>query len=220
MMKDIAIYGAGGYGNEIAAMIKKINEKELIWNFIGFFDDAKIKGDDTYYGPILGNLDDLNSWNRELSVVLAIGNPLVLKELSNKICNAFIDFPNIIAPDLVYHDEQTVVMGKGNVIMYHSIVSCFTSIGDFNLINSNVSIGHDCVLGSFNVLNPAVRISGTVQIGDANFFGVGSILMQNLTVGDNTQISAGCTIFRNTLNDHLYVPNPTSIKIIPINKLK
>lgn len=220
MMKDIAIYGAGGYGNEIAAMIKKINEKELIWNFIGFFDDAKTKGDKNCYGTILGNLDDLNSWNQKLSVVLAIGNPLVLKELSNKICNTFIDFPNIIAPDLVYYDEQTVVMGKGNVIMYHSIVSCFTSIGDFNLINSNVSIGHDCILGSFNVLNPAVRISGTVRIGNANFFGVGSILMQNLTVGDNTQISAGCTIFRNTLSNHLYIPNPTSIKIISVNKLK
>lgn len=217
-MKDIAIYGAGGYGNEIAALIKKLNIQKKTWNFVGFFDDSKEKGLETFYGPILGNIDDLNSWNKELSIVIAIGNPEVLQVLYNKIQNKFIDFPNIIAPDILYHDINTVSMGQGNVIMYHSIISCFTTIGDFNLINSNVSIGHDCVLGSFNVINPAVRISGTVQIGNTNFFGVGSIIMQNLKVGNHTQISAGCTIFRNTQDSYLYIPNPTGIKMFPLKK--
>lgn len=41
-LKDIAVYGAGGFGREIACLIRLINEslEEPKWNFIGFFDDA------------------------------------------------------------------------------------------------------------------------------------------------------------------------------------
>lgn len=38
-MKDIAIYGAGGFGREVASLIKRINRIENQWNFVGFFDD-------------------------------------------------------------------------------------------------------------------------------------------------------------------------------------
>ena len=40
-MRDIAIYGAGGFGREIACLIKEINGVEPTWNLIGFFDDGK-----------------------------------------------------------------------------------------------------------------------------------------------------------------------------------
>ena len=38
-MKDIAIYGAGGFGKEVACLIKRINEQEPTWKLVGFFDD-------------------------------------------------------------------------------------------------------------------------------------------------------------------------------------
>ena len=39
-MNDIAIYGAGGYGREIACLINnKINSEVKEWNLVGFFDD-------------------------------------------------------------------------------------------------------------------------------------------------------------------------------------
>ena len=39
-MKDIAIFGAGGFGREVACLIKRINKQQPnTWNFIGFFDD-------------------------------------------------------------------------------------------------------------------------------------------------------------------------------------
>lgn len=33
-MNDIAIYGVGGFGRELACLIHKINEKTPIWNLI------------------------------------------------------------------------------------------------------------------------------------------------------------------------------------------
>ena len=39
-MKKIAIYGAGGFGREVACLLNKINEVKLTWELIGFFDDG------------------------------------------------------------------------------------------------------------------------------------------------------------------------------------
>ena len=39
-MKKIAIYGAGGFGREVACLLNKINEVEPTWDLVGFFDDG------------------------------------------------------------------------------------------------------------------------------------------------------------------------------------
>ena len=103
-MKDIAIYGAGGFGREVACLIKKINEKSSQWNFIGFFDDGKEIGYSTDYGKVLGGMDILNRWKSSLSIVLAIGTPKIVCNVVNKISNEKIDFPNLISPDCLFFD--------------------------------------------------------------------------------------------------------------------
>ena len=68
-MKDIAIYGAGGYGREIACLIKKINYVEEAWNFVGFFDDDEVlKNTKNEYGKVLGGIEALNMWKTSLSI--------------------------------------------------------------------------------------------------------------------------------------------------------
>ena len=54
-MKDIAIFGAGGLGKEVACLVNKINEQEPTWNMIGFFDDnPDLKGKIiSHFGPFL-----------------------------------------------------------------------------------------------------------------------------------------------------------------------
>ncbi|MEG2122093.1 MAG: serine acetyltransferase, partial [Rikenellaceae bacterium] len=39
-MKEIAIYGFGGFGREVACLINMINEVTPQWKIIGFFDDG------------------------------------------------------------------------------------------------------------------------------------------------------------------------------------
>ena len=61
-MKDIAIYGAGGFGREVQLLIEQLNAKELTYNFIGFFDDGKSKGELINGFPVLGGMEELNGW--------------------------------------------------------------------------------------------------------------------------------------------------------------
>lgn len=211
-MKDIAIFGAGGFGREIACLIKRINKQQPnTWNFIGFFDDDEgIWGTKNEYGEVLGGKDRLNAWDRELSLVITIGNPQVLHKIVNGINNHNISYPNIIDPAVDFLDTENVMMGKGNVICAKCVVSCNVRIGDFNLLNIGVGIGHDVSIGDYNVFMPVVNISGGVSIGMSNLFGVKSTVIQYLTVENNVTIGANSLLIKKAKSNGLYFGSPAN----------
>lgn len=208
-MKDIVIYGAGGFGREVACLLKRINnEVEPTWNLLGFFDDGVEAGVSNEYGKVLGNIDTLNSWDKPLAVVFAIGSPRVIEILYNKVKNSNIEFPNIIAPDTLFLDRDNVRLGKGNVICSRCLISCNIEIGNFNTLNGYITVGHDANIGDFNSIMPAVKISGGVMIGKRNFLGVNSVVLQYKSIGNDTVIGASSVVLRNTKDGGTYVGNP------------
>lgn len=212
-MKDIAIYGAGGFGREVACLINRINTAEPTWHLIGFFDDTPEKKGQAiaHYGPCFGGIDELNRWPGEIALAIAIGNPSALENLSDRITNPNVYFPNIIAPDVIFLDRDDVKLGKGNIICSSCLLSCNVTIGDFNILNGFIPVGHDAIIGNYNVIMPSTNISGGVSIGNLNFFGVKATVLQGLKVGDNVRIGANSVIIRNTKDNNLYLGNPATI---------
>lgn len=208
MMQDIVIYGAGGFGREIACLLNAINRIEPQWNLIGFIDDGVPIGTCNKFGKVLGNLAFLNEYPTQLAVVISVATPAILQKLDISIINPNIYFPNIIAPNVNLFDYESFKIGKGNLIFFGCRVSCDVIIGNFNLLNGAVSLGHDVRLGNYNVLGPSTRISGDTTIGNQNFFGVQSIVLQGLKIGNHTRIGAGSVIMRNTKDHSLYYGNP------------
>lgn len=205
-MKDIAIFGAGGFGREIACLIRN-NFPE--WIIVGYFDDGIEKGTAiSPFGEVLGGIDELNAWEDELAVAFAIGNPKTVRTLVEKVNNPKISFPNIIHPSFRALDEGTFSIGKGNIITSDCRVSCNVSVGDFNAFNGSVVLGHDAKIGSYNSFMPAVRISGEVKIGDCNFFGVASIVLQQLRVGNEVKLGAGSVLMTKPKDGNLYIGVP------------
>lgn len=211
-MKDIAIYGAGGFGKEVACLINSINEKDPTWNLVGFFDDnLDLKGKMiSHYGICLGNIIDLNLYDKELAITIPIGNSEVVKSIYSKISNNKIYFPNLIRPGLLIADDKTFEIGKGNIIQGGCSVSCDVKIGDFNNLNGSIAFGHDVHIGSFNTFMPGVRVSGGVTIGDENFFGVGSIILQLLKIGNKVRLGAGSVLMSKPKDGQLYIGNPAT----------
>lgn len=208
-MKNIAIYGAGGLGREVACLLNKINEVEPLWDLVGFFDDGiEIGTNVSHYGKVLGGIKELNEWPTELSVAITIGNPRAVQLLVPQISNPNILFPNIIAPSVYFADIDTFKIGRGNIIQKHCSFSCDVTIGDFNIMDGADVFGHDDVVGSFNVFMPAMRISGEVTIGDGNFFGVGSIILQQIKIGNHIRLGAGSVLMRKPKDGFLYIGNP------------
>lgn len=207
-MKNIAIYGFGGFGREVACLLKKMNETTPVWNLIGFIDDGVEAGTANRYGKVLGGIDFVNNYSSELNIVISIANPHIIKKLVSGITNPLIDFPNIIAPNVNIFDTDAFNIGKGNIVFWGCRLSCDVTIGDFNLINGAVSLGHDVNLGNYNVLGPSTRLSGNCRVGEENQFGVGSIVLQGVKIGNNTKIGIGTVIIRNTIDDAFYFGNP------------
>lgn len=210
-MKDIAIYGFGGFGREIASIIQSINKITPTWNIAGFIDDGVPAGAENRYGKVLGNLDYLNNYPEPVNVVMAIATPKTLEMIVSKITKPNVSYPNIIAPGVLYFDEETFKIGKGNFIGHGCRFSTDVEIGNFNLINGMVSFGHDVKVGNYNILQPETRISGETTIGSANFFGVRSLVLQGLKIGNNTRIGTGSVIMRKTKDGMTYFGNPAKI---------
>lgn len=211
-MKDIAIFGAGGFGKEIASLIGRINESEPKWNLIGFFDDGKDKGMSiSHYGTVLGGMDELNNYSSPLAVSIAIGNPKSLKNVRERITNNHIYFPNIISPNFGMADKATFSIGEGNIIGGGCWASCDVSIGNFNILNADIVIGHDVNIGDFNVIMPDIRISGEVSIGEQNLLGIGSIILQQIKVGNHVHLGAGAILMKKPKDGGVYLGNPAKL---------
>ena len=209
-MKDIAIYGAGGFGREVACLIKRINEVSPTWNLIGFFDDNPgLKGKMiSHFGPCLGGIDVLNAYPNELALAMALGNSNIVKLLVEKITNEKVSYPNLFDITFYKVDPETFSVGEGNIIQGKCCVSCDVSIGDFNVMNGSVDVGHNVTIGSFNTFMPAVRISGEVNIGECNFFGISSIVLQQIKIGDGVRLGAGSVLMTKPKNGCLYLGVP------------
>ena len=78
-LKDIAIFGVGGFGREVLTLIQDINRVEPTYNIIGFFDDGHEQGEMINGFPNLGTSEDLNQWETPICLAVSIGNPSVKK---------------------------------------------------------------------------------------------------------------------------------------------
>lgn len=215
-MKDIAIYGAGGFGREVACLINHLNLAEgKQWNLIGFFDDGKVPGYETGYGQVIGGMAELNAYPKSLSVVIAIADPKIIRKLVEHIKNPLVDFPNIIAPNVLFSDQKSVTMGRGNLLTFGCRVGCNVQLGNFNLLNGCVSLGHDVSVDSYNVMMPDTRLSGSVKVGEMNFFGSRCFVLQQVRIGSGTTIAVGSFVLRKTKDNSVYMGNPA--KKIDIN---
>lgn len=208
-MKDIAIYGAGGFGKEVACLIEIINKETPKWNLVGFFDDGKEKGMKvSHYGNVLGGIAELNEWDTPIDIAIAIGSPTIVQKIAKSVSNPLVNFPNVIHPSFNIVDTESFKIGKGNIIQRNCSVSCDVSIGDFNVFNGAVSMGHDDKIGSFNTFMPGVRVSGEVIVGEGNFFGVGSIVLQQIKIGNHVRLGAGSVLMTKPKDGVLYLGVP------------
>lgn len=211
-MKDIAIFGAGGFGKEIACLLNQINSVEPQWNLIGFYDDGKDTGMQiSHHGKVLGGLAEINDYPKSLALAIAIGNPTSLRGVRERITNDKIYFPNIIAPSFGISDPETFTIGEGNIIGHGCAVSCDVSIGNFNIFNADIVMGHDAKVGDFNVIMPDIRISGEVMIGEENLIGVGSIILQQIKVGNRVHLGAGAVLMTKPKDGNTYIGNPAKL---------
>lgn len=193
-MKDIAIFGVGGFGREVLALIKDINKVDSTWNIVGFFDDGYEKGEMFNGYPNLGKVEDLNKWETPISLAVSIGNPVIKKMVLDNINNPMVDFPTLMHPSVWIGDKDFVKIGKGGIFCAGVLITTNVVIKDFVILNLQCTVGHDTVINDYAAFMPTVNISGEVVIGEGVYVGTGAKIINQLEIGDYTIVGAGAVV--------------------------
>ena len=206
-MKDIVIIGAGGFGREVQWLLERINEREKTWNILGYVDDGKERGTLIDDLPVLDGIEFLREVKKPLAVVCAVGASKTRKRIMEGLGGTdYLEFPNIIDPSV--RMSERITMGKGNIVCAGNILTVDITLGDFNIINLDCTVGHDAVLHSYVTVYPSVNISGCVEVGEVSELGTGSHIIQGVKIGSHAIVGAGSVVIREIPSDCTAVGSP------------
>lgn len=143
-MKDLIIFGASGFGREVAWAVERINKVEPTWNLLGFMDDNNgIQQSEINGYRVLGKTADVGKYP-DAYFVCAVGASRVREKIvSNmKKVNSAIKFGTVVDPSVEM--SELVTIGEGTIICAHTIITVNIEIG------SHVIINLDCTVGSYS----------------------------------------------------------------------
>jgi sugar O-acyltransferase (sialic acid O-acetyltransferase NeuD family) len=121
-----------------------------------------------------------------------------------------LNYANLIHPFSAI--ARSLKLGKGNYIAAGVVIAAGVStIGNFNYINRNASLGHDLQMGNYNRINPGSVITGLCKIGNKNILGAGSIMKDRTTIGDNIILGAGAVVLSDIHTPGTYVGIPAKL---------
>ena len=206
-MHDLVIYGAGGQGREVAEMVRRINSRHRIWNFLGFIDDKSTVGSLWNGKGVIGSFDFIPNFGRPLDVVLSIADPKNKKRLYEELkVHPHVHFPNII--DCETELSSNVCIGEGVIISHFCSISVDVTIGNCVLINTATIVGHDSAVGDFCSVMSNVNISGNVTVGAGTFIGVGSSIRQGKVIGSDSVVGMGAVVVSDVPDNCTVLGNP------------
>ena len=195
-MKDLIIFGASGFGREVAWLVERINKAEPAWNLLGFMDDSEsVQGAEINGYKVLGKAEDADKYP-EAYFVCAVGASRVREKIVNRLkaVHPEIKFGTLVDPSVEISD--LVKVGEGTIICAHSIITVNIEIGCHVIINLDCTVGHDAILNDFVTLYPSVNVSGITNIGRAVELGTGMQIIQGKTIGDYSIVGAGAVVVK------------------------
>lgn len=205
MSSPIHIYGAGGLGREVRALLLHLP----VWRLLGFYDDQLPKGKDCDGVPCLGNLHDLLETRNPIQVVLAFGDPVTKQKISSALsANNLVLFPTLIHPSVSLLDASSIRLGDGCVITAGAALTTHIAIGRHTLINLNVTIGHDVTIGEGSSIMPGANLAGNVHVGEGVLIGSGANILNKVRIGSGAKVGAGAVVTKDVRNDAVVVGIP------------
>jgi sugar O-acyltransferase (sialic acid O-acetyltransferase NeuD family) len=197
-MKRLAIYGAGGFGRELAWLAEVCGNYHLL----GFIDDSHEKHKMKLNGLPVMDIQTIRKTYMDAVIVTAIGNPKTRKMVVENARKMGCVFESLIHPRVEI--SKWVELGEGIVICSGNILTTNIRIGQHVHINLDCTIGHDVIIGDYVTLSPGVHVSGYVHIGSRVYVGTGAVIINGLAnhpivIGDDVVIGAGAVVTKSVL---------------------
>jgi sugar O-acyltransferase (sialic acid O-acetyltransferase NeuD family) len=198
--RELLIFGAGGFGREVASWAGRAVWQERGFEVVAFVDD-NAPADQLNGWPVL-SLEVAASRHSGACVLATVGQTRLRERLIAKALEAgLVATAPVIHPNVEY-DRHNVTIADGVVICAGSILTVNISVEQHAQINLDCTVGHDAVVGAYSTLSPGVHISGNVTIEPFAFFGTGAVTVNGhpgdpLRIGSGSVVGAGAVVTKN-----------------------
>lgn len=190
-LKDLVIIGGSGFGREVANVVEAINAEKPEWHLLGLVDD-NLTGTTEEGFSIIGNIEDLLSFERKPYVIVAIAETKTRFDLIETLSKSGFNFATIIDPTV--RMGRKVNIGEGTIICPNTLFTTNIEIGKHCILNVNCSFGHDTKIGDFVSIMSHTAIAGDVEIGAGCYFGLNCTCINMVKLGAWSKYGAGCVI--------------------------
>ena len=191
--KRILIYGAGGHGRSLAAMIQTLGSYEIA----GFLDDGYPPGDQVFGLTLIGGSEKLPALAQD-GVRLAINGIGGISDLQVRLSvfdllrQAGFFCPTVIHPTAFLEDSTS--LGDAVQVFAFAYIGTEVTISDGCIINTGVIISHNCELAPYVNLSPGATLAGGVTVGEKSLIGMRATINLNVHIGKGARIGNGATV--------------------------
>jgi len=200
-MKNIITVGGQGFLKECLRYLledKSINVKGYL-GVDGFKPEVN-----SFDVQFLGYLDDYEIQENDYFVI-CVGDINMRKLYYERLKSKNAKFFNLIYDSNI--NPKYVQLGEANIFI-RSFLTADIKVGNGNLFNIDVVIGHDVEIGDFNFVAPHTHFLGNSRLGSFNSIGTMSCLLPRAKVGDNNIIAPGSYMYKGCKNNGYYAGNP------------
>lgn len=207
-MHDLVIVGSGGLGPEIAWLVEEINQDKKSWNILGYLEASTAKVGTSVVGyPVLGTDADAARY-RDARFALGVGDPRLRRRIVESMRGLGLQWATLISPTVRIHPSNR--LGVGVTIGRLTDLTVCCSIGNHVMLNIHVVVGHSVEIGDYSVIDPNVTINGEARIGSTCLVGANAFV-RDVTVGDCSTVGAGSVVVKDVEPDCVVAGVPAAV---------
>jgi sugar O-acyltransferase (sialic acid O-acetyltransferase NeuD family) len=209
-MKQVAIFGASGFGREVMPLARQQWAASGEPHQMVFVDDAPLAAECNGH-RVLTYAEWLAQSASSRCINLAIANAAVRMKLAERCLADGVEFFEVRAPNVVQMDD--VQMGEGAILCPFVTLTSNIRIGKHFHANIYSYVAHDCVIGDYVTFAPGVKCNGNVVVEDHAYIGTGGIIKQGqlgnpLVIGRGAVVGMGAVVTKSVPPGVTVVGNP------------
>ena len=205
MNENILIYGGGSLCRVVESMLSNMSLD------VKFIFDSNM---DAYQHQTNANfsnkISDLKKFIEAAdSFVVAIGNDFGFArcEISQILEKSYKLNPINLISSAAFVDD-TVSIGRGNIIMPGVQINKFVSIGNYNIIGLGAKIDHESLIHNGSHIMGSSLLNGRVVINNFATIGSGAIIFPDILIEEDSFVGAGSLVDTNVEKNSIVVGSP------------
>lgn len=204
-MKKVFIVGGDGFARECHSNLNVMKRDDPSIEFGGFLGHGGY-GHTVNYKHLqefyLGEESD-HTFKEDEYVIIGAGYPDLRRKIYNDLKKRNVRFFNLILGKY----GSSVTFGEANISLYTSL-TVNTKIGDGNVFNGAVIVGHDTEIGDFNFFGSRSSVLGIVKIGNDNTVGTNAVILPHAKIGNNNKVAPLSAVYKGCRDNCYMLGNP------------